>query len=342
MTCSVFPGVSAISSKNKHLGVLLVGLTGLTFNACSPAGSGPSVHWPDPDSLATAQLLLPGFIDTGEAERDGAFSPNMDRFLYSLTFPGNTTSVIMEMALTDDGLEAARVASFSGCYPDIEPFITPDGAWCYFASRRPVSENEELKDWDIWRVPRQGSGWGIPENIGAPVNTPGNEFYPSLSRDGTLYFTATREGGMGHEDIWFADPTSDGFAEPQVLGAMINSAGWEFNAWIHPNEDLLLYTAFGREDDLGGGDLYAAHRDSTGIWQAAIHLGPEVNSDKMDYCPSISPDNQVLIFSSKRAILTLPASPPLTDDRARELLRSPGNGRDDIYLISTATLGLTF
>ncbi len=58
----------------------------------------------------------------------------------------------------------------------------------YFLSTRPDGD-EAVGDQDIWYVERNGSGWSLPVNLGEPVNTDGGEFFPSLTRDGTLYFT---------------------------------------------------------------------------------------------------------------------------------------------------------
>jgi hypothetical protein len=51
-------------------------------------------------------------------------------------------------------------------------------------------------------VERKGEGWGEPRNLGAPINSPGAEWFPTLAADGTLYFGSDWEGGKGGTDLW--------------------------------------------------------------------------------------------------------------------------------------------
>ena len=73
---------------------------------------------------------------------------------------------------------------------DLEPFITYDGLRLYFASNRPLSKKDlEPKDFDIWYTDRscKSCQWSEPVNIGLPINTSGDEFYPSVTKKNNLY-----------------------------------------------------------------------------------------------------------------------------------------------------------
>jgi hypothetical protein len=161
-------------------------------------------------------------------------------------------------------------------------------------------EGNTPKDFDIWKVAREGSGWGSPVNLGSPVNTGADEFYPSVTKAGHLYFTASYKGqGIGREDIYRAEWKENRFQWPQALDSAINSNVDEFNAFVSPEEDYLLFTSFGRRGDAGGGDLYMSVKDSGGQWQPARCL-TELNSRYLDYCPYVSPDGRKLFFTSTR------------------------------------------
>ena len=83
---------------------------------------------------------------------------------------------------------------------------------------------------DLWRADiRQGKGVGIIENLGASVNTPGNESFPSFRPNGTLYFSSDGRGGLGGLDLFFAQEDTL-LHEWQVehLPAPMNSAGNDF------------------------------------------------------------------------------------------------------------------
>ena len=85
------------------------------------------------------------------------------------------------------------------------PAISPDGMWLYFVSDMPGG----LGGLDIWRVMLTSSGLGGLENLGAPINTPGDEMFPTFRPNGDLYFSSNGHPGMGGLDIFIAKPTPD-------------------------------------------------------------------------------------------------------------------------------------
>jgi len=82
------------------------------------------------------------------------------------------------------------------------PAISPDGLTLYFVSDMPGGLGEN----DIWKVTRsdEGGTWGAPVNLGEEINTPGNELYPFVHNDGTLYFSSDSRVGLGGLDIYKA------------------------------------------------------------------------------------------------------------------------------------------
>ena len=243
-------------------------------------------------------LFAPDFLATDLCERDITFTPD-GREIYLSIQGGNTfADWFSVIAYTrqggDDRWTAPRLAPFSGRYTDMEPCVSPDGRRLYFASNRPLSgAGEPRPDFDIWYAERAADGWSEPRNPGAPINSGKEEFYPSLTADGTLYFTAEREGGRGGEDLWRARPAAGGgFAEPENLGDSVNTADGEYNAFVARDESYLI---FGRRND-----LFVSFRRADGTWTRAVAMGAGVNSPRMDYCPSASPDGEYLFFTSTR------------------------------------------
>ena len=82
------------------------------------------------------------------------------------------------------------------------PAVSPDGQWLYFTSDMPGG----LGGLDLWRVRITDHGPGGVENLGAPVNTPGNEEFPTFRPNGDLYFSSDGHEGMGGLDIYIAHP----------------------------------------------------------------------------------------------------------------------------------------
>ena len=103
------------------------------------------------------------------------------------------------------------------------PAISPDGLWIYFVSDMPGG----LGGYDIWRAPLTTSGVGAVENLGAPINTPGDEMFPTFRPNGDLYFSSNGHPGLGGLDIFIAKPTEDGW-EMEHPGYPLNSQGDDF------------------------------------------------------------------------------------------------------------------
>jgi Tol biopolymer transport system component len=182
------------------------------------------------------------------------------------------------------------------------------------------------------------SGWSKPENLGDVINTTADEFYPSIARSGNLYFTAAYAGGPGREDIYVSDWKNDQYQKPTALDTLVNSKFYEFNAFIDPNEQFILFTSYGRKDDSGGGDLYMSVKDVNGKWKPAQNL-KQLNSKQLDYCPFVSPDGKALFFTSERHQLpTTFSSGKATVQKIREIAQSPLNASGNIYWISFEAL----
>ena len=80
------------------------------------------------------------------------------------------------------------------------PAVSPDGIWLYFTSDMPGG----MGGYDIWRVRLTTSGVGGVENLGAPINTPGDEMFPTFRPNGDLYFSSNGHEGLGGLDIYIA------------------------------------------------------------------------------------------------------------------------------------------
>ena len=236
-----------------------------------------------------------------------------------------------------DGLwQRPQVAPFSGQYSDLEPFFEPGTNRLWFASSRPLPGETVAGDFNLWVVDYLDDGWGVPVPVNG-LSGPGDEFYPSVTAGGAVYFTARRDGGIGDEDIYRAVPAPElpeGW-RVEVVGPNVNSPGPEFNAFVNAGETLLLFSSV-REGDLGGGDLYVSFREPGGVWSPARALPAPLNSPRLDYCPFMTTDGRQLFFTSQRLAERPPA--PWTWDELVTFERSQENGRDSIYWVDAGVL----
>jgi len=181
---------------------------------------------------------------------------------------------------------------------EVEPVISADGKRLYFMS---FNRAGGLGQGDIWYSDNVNGLWQAPKNLGAPFNSPYNDHCLFFSADGNeAFWTSTRPGGHGGNDIWTSRKVN-GVWQPAVnLGPNVNSPNSDHHSIPSP-DGKSLYVTSGRPGGYGGEDIYVTTRDDAGVWGPLVNLGPLVNSDKDDRCPSFTPDFRVFVFDSERA-----------------------------------------
>lgn len=99
------------------------------------------------------------------------------------------------------------------------PAVSPDGEWLYFVSDAEGGEG----GLDIWRTRILSSGFGGMENLGRPINTAGDEMFPSFRPNGDLYFSSDGHPGMGGLDIFIAH-------EDSIRGTIVENQQYPLNS----------------------------------------------------------------------------------------------------------------
>lgn len=183
-------------------------------------------------------------------------------------------------------------------YLEVEPLLSPDGNQLYIMSNRPGGEGAT----DIWVSEMVNGEWSEPENLGAPINSPYSDHCVYFTGENWefAYWTSTRPGGYGGNDIWMSEKVNGVWQEAENLGPNVNSAASEHHSL--PSEDgRSLYVTTTRDQGYGMEDIYVTSRQGDGSWTELVNLGPEVNSDQHDRCPAFSPDFSLFYFDSERA-----------------------------------------
>ena len=268
-----------------------------------------------------------GVISTSEYESHPAFTPDGKTLYFVRSTPQFTDWKIYASDFADGKWSSPKLAPFSGKHRDADPFITADGNRLFFISDRPTNDKPK-QDMDIWVMDRTKDGWSEPRNLGAPINTPTSEWFPTVAANGTLYFGSGRRGGHGRHDLYRSRFKEGKFAEPENLGPNVNSADDEFEPFIAPDVSFLVFMAGGRPDSLGGGDLYISHQKN-GQWSPAKNLGPKINGPRLEISPYFSPDGKYFFFSSARKSDVLPPGKRGNGSR---------NGLGDIYQMDLSAM----
>ena len=104
------------------------------------------------------------------------------------------------------------------------PAVSPDGEWLYFVSDMPGGKG----GLDIWRMRLTANGPVGVENLGEPINTPGDEMFPTFRPNGDFYFSSDGHPGFGGLDIFIATVGEDGRYHLSHPGYPLNSQGDDF------------------------------------------------------------------------------------------------------------------
>jgi hypothetical protein len=304
----------------------------LLFNSASLFAQ-PGIQFYDTE---VPKVFGPGIISDGFSNRDMAISPDGNELFYTLQWSNGIFSAILHAKKINGEWSKPETAWFSGRFNDLEPAFSTDGTKIYFTSNRAwKTSDSSKKDYDIWYIQKKGDNWEAPVPMDSLINTDRDEFYPSLSKNGNLYFT--RDNGSTKDDIFFSRWNDGKYERPFPLSDAVNSKGYDFNAFIDPDENFIIFSSYKRADDLGGGDLYYS-LNRNGSWLPAVHFGKEINSSSLDYSPFISSDRRYFFFTSKGQLVKFPFAEPKTADQIRAVLSSYGNGNDDVYIVNFKTI----
>lgn len=291
--------------RNFFLCMLLSGITG-----CMPAGKDNSgmLQQKGPGPLGQSlpgdepELFAPGIASTGMASRDITISPDGQEVCFALSSHDFSYASIFISKKTPEGWTKPEILPFAtdSRYLFFEPFLSPDGQRIFFLSNRPEDGHKAPANEDIWYSRRTPSGWSAPINAGPGVNTSGNEFFPSVTVEGTLYFTRA-DTTDGKQYIYRSAWDGEKFEEAERLPKQVNCGVTRFNAFVAPDESYVIVPAFGRSDSFGGADYYIVFRNQQEQWSQPQNMGPDVNSKaRAEWSPYVSPDGRYFFFMSNR------------------------------------------
>jgi len=213
-----------------------------------------TVNYTGREDFYYSELKEDGTWTKGEAltgvntlENEGAQSMSADgRLLYftGCNWPDSYGSCDLYYARREKGQwgnlrHAAQ--PINSAHWDTQPSLSANGDYLYFTSTRPGGFGGS----DIWRCKRGLDGrFGAPENLGATINTEGNEQSPFLHADGqTLYFASDTHPGLGDFDIFITHMQVDGsWGEPKNIGYPINTSSGEGTLVVSLDGKKAYYT----------------------------------------------------------------------------------------------------
>lgn len=266
------------------IGAFLVSLSGICCACSTPEHQtyGPDAFNPFLGMLEpgdTAVLFAPGLVSVeGRYEYGVSFSPDGRELLFTGQIPDGA-AILNHFSVGDTGWVGPREVHLSegARSEEMEAFFTPDGRRIHFAAY------DEGMDVRIWVVDRDSAGWSSPRQLGEPVaNDPA--FFPTTTSDGFIYYS-----NLAVRRIFRATISGD-----SVVGT--EDTGLEaMHAFIAPDESFVLLDA--RSDGEGSDpDIFVSFRQPDGAWSQLMDLGPGVNTEYSETCPSLSHDGRFIFF----------------------------------------------
>ena len=242
------------------------------------------------------ELFAPGVITTDTSEGCIGWGNDMEYFIFQRRVDGKSKLYIMNQI--NSVWSKPKHLPFGDKYLVGDFTIAPDGKTMVFASKILIDEiGSEVEGADIWIVEKTATGWTEPKHIGAPVNTKYHDSYPCLAKNGNLYFFSRKPGGFGQSDIYMSEFFEGKYKTPVNLGSNLNTEYHEWDTYIAPDESYMIYCSM-MPGGLGGDDLYVTFKTKDGSWSKLIHLGNEINTEKFENRPYVSPDGKYFFYTS--------------------------------------------
>ena len=131
------------------------------------------------------------------------------------------------------------------------PVLDEQNNTLYFSSTMPGGFGGA----DIWKAKYTDDKWEKPVNLGASINTEGEEMFPTIDSDNIFYFASDGHGGLGGLDIFSAKISNDGISDIKNVGSPLNSSYDDFGFLINEKKTVGFFSS-DRPGGKGGDDLY--------------------------------------------------------------------------------------
>ncbi len=264
------------------------------INTNNPILKGPYLGQKPPSEIA--ELFAPGIITTDISEGCLGWGNEMEYLIFQRWIDGNSKLYIMNQI--NSIWSEPELLSFNDKYQIGDFTIAPDGKTMVFASKILVDDIRfDGEGYNIWLVQKTDTGWTEPILIGNPVSTIYHDSYPCLAKNGNLYFFSRKPGGFGLSDIYVSKYIDGKYQSPINLGSNLNTIYHEWDTYIAPDESYIIYCSM-MPGGMGEDDLYVSFRKEDNSWSKPFHLTNEINTEKSENRPYVSPDGKYLFYTS--------------------------------------------
>jgi hypothetical protein len=282
--------------------------------------------------IETPTIFYPGVVSTSIDKFNTSFSPDGLTIYY--------TATSQKLGITGIAFQQFENGAFSS--PEFVPFVSSDipvadvqisrdGNTMLYTTFKNYEGKAEGFHFDIWIAEKEGTKWSKTYPLKASINSAGNEFYPVMTNDETIYFNSDISG---NSDLYFSRKVNGAYQDPVRLPDNINSKEREADTYIAPDQSYIIFVRVDAEDGFGNSDLYISFNIGNNQWTDPKNLGSNVNSSQIDGSPCVSPDGRYLFFTSGRQEEGVKARAMTSYEDFISILSSHKNGNLNTYYMS--------
>ncbi len=261
----------------KHLNFILIVLITLMPMNYAIGQENQKIIYPDnPEPGDEPVLFAKGSLSVdGKNTHACTFSPDGRMLLFS-RYPDGKSYI---MTFENGKWTEPKEAFFTGK----ETSFSADGSKVFYYANGDIYYNE-----------KKNNKWGPSIRIEGVINTAETEFYPSVTNDGTLFFS--RNGKWDEGRIMFSTFSYGNYNKPVDIGLPVNNGG-ALHAYVSPDKSYMLFNS-PREGSFTQLDIWISFRKQDGSWSDPMNLGKKINSGAdAILCPTVSPDGKYLFFT---------------------------------------------
>jgi hypothetical protein len=253
-----------------------------------PELRGPWLGQGTPGSESTD--FCPEILGTEQRVAGITFSPEGDEAFFTMNTSVDSAK-LMWMQMVDGVWTKPQPAPFNSAQIDNDICMSPDGLRLCWRSWRPLPGSTAPEERpSLWATDRTADGWSDP----FPIECGGETqlaWYPSIAGSGTLYFSARKS--PDEYCVYRARRTANTYETREPILCGMESGG---DLCIAPDESFLVVTCFSHPHFQGVGKLHVSFRTPAGEWTPLQDIGPSINTELVEYCPTISADGRRLFF----------------------------------------------
>ena len=262
-----------------------------------PVLKGPYLGQPAPGM--TPKIFASDILFPGKNKGCSAFMENGKMFIFAVSYKGE--SIFYETRIKNGRWTEPERSTLSSEYYDGDFTLSPDGVTILFSSRRPLNDESDASEKsNIWKVRRELAEWSNPMPLPSPINTENHESYPTVTKDGTLYFFTRNRGGFGKSDIFLSRTKNGKYHTPENVGRTINTPEQEWDPYIAPDGSYLIFCST-KGEGYGEDDIYVSHRKRDGSWNDPTNLGEAINSSASENRPYVTQDGKYFFYTRHEA-----------------------------------------